>query len=312
MSNHRIFLALALGIFTFPSASADTLQIEITATITEFFSASALGPNVEIGDTINGYMTIDTTVVPDTRTASNVQQTARYFDAIVDAQLSVGDWEFELLPESIAGQDANNQIAIQDGYRINNTFPNVDLVTVDIPWGPIGEFEYCEGWPISGSTWQLISTNGLANDLLPSLELSDFPPNVEAADYQNFLYWSVPVCNGGGYGNGYLEFRSVITEIKLGSSLYLFSGTPAEQVSYLIDALADLNLSNGTANSLDSKLYAALVKLEEVNQAKKAALNNLGAVLNQVEAQSGKNIDEEEADALIDAVSKILAGLLED
>ncbi|MGH9837978.1 MAG: PQQ-binding-like beta-propeller repeat protein [Blastocatellia bacterium] len=65
-------------------------------------------------------------------------------------------------------------------------------------------------------------------------------------------------------------------------------GLAREAINQVLTALMDLNLPNGTANSLEAKLNAALASVERGNA--NAALGQLGAFKNQVEAlvNSGK------------------------
>ena len=80
---------------------------------------------------------------------------------------------------------------------------------------------------------------------------------------------------------------------------------------HLLQGLANqviaLNLQKGIANSLDAKLYAALQALDDLNENNDvAAINALQAFINAVEAQRGKKISQEDADALIAAAQEII------
>jgi len=67
-----------------------------------------------------------------------------------------------------------------------------------------------------------------------------------------------------------------------------------------LEVLEGLDLPQGLTNSLGAKLDAALTKLQDGNPAKDAAaIAKLEAFINQVEAQRGKGISDEDADALI-------------
>ncbi|MFC1989937.1 hypothetical protein ACFLVW_05195 [Chloroflexota bacterium] len=68
-------------------------------------------------------------------------------------------------------------------------------------------------------------------------------------------------------------------------------------VSGLIDDIEEMTLPQGIENSLISKLENALKSLEKGNDG--AAINQLNAFINEVEAQSGKNITEDDADSII-------------
>jgi predicted outer membrane repeat protein len=86
--------------------------------------------------------------------------------------------------------------------------------------------------------------------------------------------------------------------------------TPAELLQDLTDYLDELSLQSGTANSLRSKLEAALQLLEDSNENNDgAAVNLLEAFINAVRAQSGRKIPAAEADILIEIAQEII-GLL--
>ncbi len=76
----------------------------------------------------------------------------------------------------------------------------------------------------------------------------------------------------------------------------------------LIDDVVSLNLSNGIDNSLDAKLDAAMKAIEDINNNNDvAAINALEAFISSVEAQRGKQISTDDADALIAMVVYIIA-----
>lgn len=86
--------------------------------------------------------------------------------------------------------------------------------------------------------------------------------------------------------------------------------TPAEMISSLADQVLDLNLKRGISNALDTKLESALAILEDANQKNDvAAINKLYAFIAHVDAQSGKSIEESEANALIAAAEAIIQAL---
>jgi hypothetical protein len=75
------------------------------------------------------------------------------------------------------------------------------------------------------------------------------------------------------------------------------------QIEALREHVADLELHHGLANALDSKLQAALAALEDGDSA--GACGSLQALLNQVRAQSGKKLTEDQAEELTDAANDI-------
>lgn len=78
-------------------------------------------------------------------------------------------------------------------------------------------------------------------------------------------------------------------------------------VNNLVENVIGLNINKGMANSLDAKLSTALKVLDDMNEKNDgAAINNLQAFINAVEAQRGKKIPEDKADELIAAALDII------
>jgi hypothetical protein len=73
--------------------------------------------------------------------------------------------------------------------------------------------------------------------------------------------------------------------------------TPPPSIEHLIQEVTDKGLPHGTANSLLAKLNNAQRKVSAGNVA--AACGSLGAYINEVQAQSGKKLETEYADALV-------------
>ncbi|MBN2028852.1 hypothetical protein JW824_01275, partial [bacterium] len=75
------------------------------------------------------------------------------------------------------------------------------------------------------------------------------------------------------------------------------SEPPVEAIENVIAIIENLDLHNGTENSLLSKLNNAIKSLEKGKD--NAAVNQLNAFINEVEAQGGKKIAEQDADNLV-------------
>lgn len=84
--------------------------------------------------------------------------------------------------------------------------------------------------------------------------------------------------------------------------------TPSEAIEHLTATIENMNLHQGIENSLTSKLENVIAKLEKgtVN----AAINQLEAFINAVEAQRGNKLTEEQADELVDVANSIISMLL--
>jgi hypothetical protein len=84
-------------------------------------------------------------------------------------------------------------------------------------------------------------------------------------------------------------------------------GSIATQIQNLIDQVESLGLPKGQENSLEAKLRAALASVQRGSEG--SARGQLGAFINEVNAQRGKKIPKDEADALILAAQQIIAEL---
>ncbi len=83
--------------------------------------------------------------------------------------------------------------------------------------------------------------------------------------------------------------------------------TPAEAIRQLMEDVVALNLHRGIKNSLDAKLSAVLRAIDDLNDNNDAAaIRALKAFVKSVQAQSGKKIAAEDADALIAAAQAII------
>lgn len=82
------------------------------------------------------------------------------------------------------------------------------------------------------------------------------------------------------------------------------------QLGSLADLVASLNLRKGIENSLDAKLAAAMAALDAARAgAIGTACNQLGAFVNEVNAQTGKAITSADAAALLELATRIRAVL---
>jgi hypothetical protein len=106
---------------------------------------------------------------------------------------------------------------------------------------------------------------------------------------------SVTVDDGAGAATDTLVAQVTSVEDSIGGLI--------EEVQGLIGPPGPLN--GGQANGLISKLESALAQLARGNVA--TVINQLEAFVNQVEAQAGKKISQEDADALIALAGEILA-----
>lgn len=86
--------------------------------------------------------------------------------------------------------------------------------------------------------------------------------------------------------------------------------TPAQAIDDLIDLVQNMNLAQGIANSLDSKLQNASDALSAMNAGStNSAISKLQAFINVVQAQSGNQLTVRQADDLIAAANRIIAAI---
>jgi len=83
--------------------------------------------------------------------------------------------------------------------------------------------------------------------------------------------------------------------------------SPEKAIEDLIKDVESMNLQQGVDNSLDAKLDAVLKSLEALNtNQRNDAINKLYAFINEVEAQRGNKITNEQADNIISEAQRII------
>jgi PKD repeat protein len=92
------------------------------------------------------------------------------------------------------------------------------------------------------------------------------------------------------------------------ASLEIVVKSPAEATEDLIDDIEEMDLPPDFENSLIQKLNNAIQSFE--NGQPNAAMHKLNAFINQVEAQRGKKITNEQADLLVNNAQQIIDVLL--
>ena len=86
--------------------------------------------------------------------------------------------------------------------------------------------------------------------------------------------------------------------------------TPTEAVQEIINVVMGLNAQAGIVNSLDKKLEAVQDALDNANGGNvAAAINKLEAFINEIEAQRGNQLSNEDADLLISMAQAVIAAL---
>lgn len=94
--------------------------------------------------------------------------------------------------------------------------------------------------------------------------------------------------------------------------MYLWVIHPRDAIEDLIKDVKDMNVQKGIENSLDAKLNAVLQSLEALNAEKRNdATAKLQAFINEVKAQTGNKLTNEQADYLISEAQRIIKSIEE-
>jgi hypothetical protein len=131
----------------------------------------------------------------------------------------------------------------------------------------------------------------------------DFPLGISAdasgVYVVGYTHGTLPGQTSAGDDDAFvLKFRSSMTP------------TPQDALQTLICQVEAFNLKQGIANSLDAKLEAAMLALEDMNANNNvAAINALEVFINSVEAQRGNEISDADADTLIASAQAIITQL---
>ncbi len=157
---------------------------------------------------------------------------------------------------------ASGTVTPDNNTIYNNNF--IDNTYQARVWAGTGN-KFNLDWPTCGNYWSNWTEPDLDGDFIV-----DDPYVFEGG--QDDLPWAVP--------SGWMD--------------------PSQLIKALIAHVGDLGLHAGTQNSLVAKLNAALNALEDANESNDvAAINALEAFINAVEAQSGKKIEDTDAETLI-------------
>ena len=200
-------------------------------------------------------------------------------------------------------------VGVDDGYVIVygtlNMYPGAyvdwgiyafDSSAVNIYAGEHGTGYFI--WILEGSIATIYGTN---------FELSD-ASNVVLDNSENPTKILITNTTQGGWGTLTWTYGGISSSIDFITYVDIqLVGSPELLIQQLIANVEALNLKQGIDNSLHSKLENALVALEAANAGQRQdTVNKIQAFINAVEAQSGKAILEDDADALINSAQQII------
>jgi len=156
-----------------------------------------------------------------------------------------------------------------------------------------------EGWYFSKDVEIWTSADGTSFTLAASDVLDDSPNYSVTIPLGDIEAKKIMLRITSGYESDYWELAEFV--------VYGAQPDPREPLYTLADDIIDLNLRPGIENSLLAKIEAAIAKLEDGNPKNdKAVINSLQAFINEVEAQRGKKISEDDADDLIAAAQEAI------
>lgn len=158
---------------------------------------------------------------------------------------------------------------------------------------------------------------------------NNFIDNIEQVDMYTSTYafcWDNGYPSGGNYWSDYNgtdfysgPYQNETNSDEIGDEPYVIDEnnkdnyplmnpwTVGNSIVKLIKDVENMNLQQGIDNSLDAKLDAALESLDAFNADKRNdAVNKLCAFVNEVEAQRGKKLTDEQADYLIIAAQQVI------
>ncbi|MCK5526664.1 MAG: tandem-95 repeat protein, partial [Candidatus Latescibacteria bacterium] len=116
--------------------------------------------------------------------------------------------------------------------------------------------------------------------------------------------WTPDFTQAGTYPDVHFEVTDGNTTDSADITIIVNNVTPTPLTEQLIAYVISLDLLKGIEKSLTSKLNNVIKSLEKGND--RAAINQLGAFINEVEAQRGKKLTEADADALMAAAHQII------
>lgn len=121
---------------------------------------------------------------------------------------------------------------------------------------------------------------------------------------QDVAIWDTHLIEGLRLGSGHTGMYSFFDDVKV---FDVITTTPQEAIEDIVKDIEEMDLPEGLENSLLSKLENAIKSLEKGND--NAAISQIEAFINQVEAQRGKKLTDELADALIASAQNIVNAL---
>jgi len=160
------------------------------------------------------------------------------------------------------------------------------------------------------------NTNGIRSSYSSgnSIYHNNFVDNTNQLDESGSEYTSNTWDNGAGEGNYWSDYEGLddgsdgrttgdgigdtdIPHLGVDNYPLMEPWGSEDEIEDFIEDIENMDLPQGTETSLTSKLENAIKSIEKENY--NTAVNQLNAFINEVEAQRGKKLTEEQADELI-------------
>jgi len=261
----RAFLALTASFALVSGTHAAPITFNVDGTVN--FVSSELTGSFAIGDAFHLEYTFEST----TADADASSTAGRYNSAITALSVTVGTYSASASSATIT---VFNDIGFGSG----------DQYFINVP-SMVGES--VKGFPLRSGQNPVLQLRDPTESALASDTLPLVPP--DPADFVSGGTFLALEFEGG-------EFSSVLIAATVDSIVLQVS----DLLESLISDVMNLNITQGIANSIDSKINTALQALDDINQNNDAAaINALQAFINAVQAQRGNHISEADADVLI-------------
>jgi hypothetical protein len=288
MRSFILALTLTLSVMGINQVDAEEVTFEFTATVTRASDSAAL-TGLQVGDQISGYYTFDDT---DPGAPSSTGDPAVFvYQPILDATVFLGQVTLSGLDPT--GRFYTNRIVVGDERLLSNG-AGEDIY--DVTFAGFASGVECETTEPTAAATFILRADAPSN-FIASTDLPKLPPDIALADRFNWV--SVSTCRES---SDRVSIEGVLTGLTLQS--------PQGLLEELAALVTEINASAGISKSLDTKLDAALIALDDTNENNDgAALQSMYAFCNSTEAQRGKKLTDEEADVLIEAANSIIAAI---
>lgn len=145
------------------------------------------------------------------------------------------------------------------------------------------------------------------DDSVITLSATQVPQGATFNPSNGSLTWTPDFSQAGTYQIMFAASDGVLTTSET-LTITVVNVSVNDIANNLLNYIGTINAGNGLGNTLNSKLSASLKSLEKGNM--NASVNQLRALVNEVEAQRGKALSIEQADKIISEAKRLIAVIL--